>query len=58
MSFVIIYRSPNTEALHPIVSEAAYGIREFDSCADAERFAEKLEGIDPERISILKWEAP
>lgn len=38
MTYVILYRSPKTEKVHPIITDNAYGVREFDTRAEVEEY--------------------
>lgn len=40
--FCILYRSQTTGKIHPVVSDNAYGIREFASQDDAKDYLTKL----------------
>ncbi len=41
MTYVLLYRSPKTGKIHPIVTDEAYGVREFDSRAAVEEYLEE-----------------
>ena len=49
MSWVILYRAIPSETVHCIVTENAYGIREFKTRTAAEKFSEGLD-MNPENL--------